>query len=116
MIKPVRTAIVALTLMATSLSFTNSAASSEIEGPEDENFVGRSLGGNVRKGPGLEYDAMQSVKEGTWLTIVRSSNVVMDDFDWFEVRFDDGTEGFMWGGVLCSNGQLLAGVYQQCVN
>lgn len=103
-------------VLAMSIGIAQPTIASENEGAEDENFVGRSLGGNLREGPGLEFDAMQSVGEGTWLTIVRSSDVVMDDYDWFEIRLDDGTDGFMWGGILCSNGQLLAGVYEQCTN
>lgn len=103
-------------LLASFLCSTPSIQAAEYESAADENFVGQSLGGNIRQGPGLEYDALHSVKQGTWLTIIRRSKVTMDDFDWFEVRFDDGIEGFMWGGILCSNGQLLAGVHTQCVN
>lgn len=115
--KPIfSTSLFSIMVLAACMGFSQPSGASQIEGLENENFVGRSLGGNVRKGPGLEFDAMQSVEEGTWLTIVRSSGVVMDGYDWFEVRFDDGMEGFMWGGILCSNGQLLTGVYEQCVN
>lgn len=108
--------LLSMMVLAISISASQPTTASENEGAEDENYVGRSLGGNVRKGPGLEFDAMQSVEEGAWLTIIRSSDVGMDGYDWFEVRFDDGSEGFMWGGILCSNGQLLAGLYEQCEN
>lgn len=76
--------------------------------------VGRSLGGNLRTGPGMQYDTVRGVAEGTWLTIRANSGVRFDGYDWFEVVLDDGTRGFQWGGIMCANGEPLAGTYSVC--
>nr|WP_321445866.1 SH3 domain-containing protein [uncultured Cohaesibacter sp.] len=78
------------------------------------NATGRSLGGRLRDGPGTNFKTVGSLAEGTWLTLVTNTGVVMDGYPWFEISTDDGRRAYQWGGILCSNGQLLNGVYEQC--
>ena len=78
------------------------------------NMVGQSLGGKLRSGPGTNYAQVSSVSEGTWLTILNNTGVRFDGFDWFEVVFDNGRRGFQWGGIMCSNGPRIEGIYASC--
>jgi hypothetical protein len=78
------------------------------------NMQGRSLGGKLRGGPGMNFAHVGSLAEGTWLTITKNSGVMFNGYAWFEVALDDGTRAYQWGGILCSNGQHLEGVYQVC--
>lgn len=78
------------------------------------NVQGQSLGGKLRQGPGLNFAQTGSLSEGTWITILANTGVHMDGYDWFEVATDSGQRGFQWGGIMCSNGQQLAGLFQSC--
>lgn len=82
--------------------------------PRDLNVQGRSLGGKLRGGPGTNHAQVGSLPEGSWITILRNSGVRMDGYDWFEVVADNGKRGFQWGGIMCSNGRQIAGIYQVC--
>lgn len=85
-------------------------------GPEQLNHVGQSLGGRLRAGPGTSYPQIGSLEEGTFLTILSNTGVSFDGYDWFEVVLDNGQHGFQWGGILCSNGGQLVGLYASCQN
>lgn len=78
------------------------------------NVQGQSLGGKLRGGPGTNYAQVGSLTEGTWVTILRNTGVRFDGYDWFEVATDRGQRGFQWGGIMCSNGQQISGIFQQC--
>lgn len=78
------------------------------------NVQGRALGGNMRNGPGTNFRKIGSASEGTPLTILTNTGVQFDGYDWFEVALDSGARGYIWGGILCSNGPQLAGLYQTC--
>jgi hypothetical protein len=77
------------------------------------NTPGRSLGGKVRSGPGTNFAAVGSLAEGASLTILSNAGVQFNGFDWFEISAGD-LRGFHWGGIMCSDGVGIAGVYQQC--
>ena len=78
------------------------------------NLPGLSLGGKLRDGPGLEFARVGSLAEGTPLTIVANTGVNFDGYDWFEIRTRSGQTAYQWGGIMCSEGQLTDGIYQQC--
>ena len=80
------------------------------------NVQGQSLGGKLRAGPGVNHRQVGSLVEGTFITIVSNSGVRFDGYDWFEVDAGNGRQGFQWGGIMCSNGQQIAGVFDQCRN
>ena len=81
---------------------------------EQLNIVGQSLGGRLRAGPGTNYRKTGSIREGTWLTILSNTGVRFDGYDWFEVVLDNGLRGFQWGGIMCSNGPKIAGIFASC--
>ncbi|MHA7773987.1 DUF4189 domain-containing protein [Roseibium sp. M-1] len=78
------------------------------------NVQGQSLGGKLRSGPGMNFGQSGSLDEGTWLTILNNTGVSMNGFDWFEVATDNGLRGYQWGGIMCSNGEQIQGIYQAC--
>src|SRR5690606_23929864 len=75
--------------------------------------TGQSLGGNVRAGPGTEFDDMGSLPGGAPLEILRHGGASFNGYDWFEIRSGD-LVGYQWGGIPCSGGTQPAGLFQQC--
>jgi hypothetical protein len=78
------------------------------------NHQGYSLGGKLRGGPGTNFSQTGSLAEGTGITILTNTGVRFDGYDWFEVVTDRGTRGYHWGGIMCSNGARLDGIYTDC--
>lgn len=76
--------------------------------------AGRSLGGRLRDGPGTNFGAVGSLAEDTPVTIVTNTGVQFDGYDWFEIRTANGMTAYQWGGIMCSEGQQIAGIYEQC--
>ncbi|MGY6707460.1 MAG: DUF4189 domain-containing protein [Rhizobiaceae bacterium] len=74
---------------------------------------GQSLGGNLRAGPGTQYERLDSLAEETLLMIDGNAGVAFDGYDWFEVSYG-GRRGYKWGGILCSEGEHVNGLYSQC--
>lgn len=73
---------------------------------------GRSLGGRLRAGPGLDFAQVGSLAENTPITILNATGVMMDGYEWFEVTSGRLT-GYHWGGIMCATGGR-AGVYASC--
>lgn len=82
-------------------------------GPGRLGRAGQSLGGNLRAGPGTEYDRLEGLTEGTPLTIEAFAGVLFDGYEWFEVTVGD-RRGYKWGGILCSEGNQLPGIFAEC--
>lgn len=78
------------------------------------NAAGRSLGGRLRSGPGTNFGTAGSLNEGAPVTILSNTGVRFDGYDWFEIRIASGFVAYQWGGIMCSEGQHLAGIYEQC--
>lgn len=93
-----------------------SAAKASISNETLLAYAGRSLGGKLRSGPGTNFNQIGSLPEGTWLTINTNSGVGFDGYDWFGVATDDGLQGYMWGGIMCSNGTRIEGIFERCYN
>jgi membrane-bound inhibitor of C-type lysozyme len=74
---------------------------------------GRSLGGKVRSGPGMDFPQVGSLAEGTRVKIHANAGVHFNGYDWFEIVTGD-VRGYQWGGIICSEGRLVPGVFQQC--
>lgn len=86
-----------------------------VDGTETQvDAPGRSLGGRLRSGPGTNFGAAGSLAEGTPVTIVTNTGVRFDGYDWFEIRTGNGVSAYQWGGIMCSEGQQIAGIYEQC--
>ncbi|WP_420408809.1 DUF4189 domain-containing protein [Hoeflea sp.] len=78
------------------------------------NMAGRSLGGRLRNGPGTNFSPAGSLAEGDPVTIVTNTGVRFDGYDWFEVRTPGGGSAYQWGGIMCSEGQMIEGIFEQC--
>lgn len=76
---------------------------------------GRSLGGKLRAGPGTNFKQVGSLAFRDQLVIVRNTNVGFDGYDWFEVNVG-GQIAYQWGGIMCSDGGVLPGIYDSCEN
>ena len=75
---------------------------------------GRSLGGSLRDGPGTNFTKIGSLTEGTWVTINMNTGVRMDGYDWFKISTDTGEVGYQWGGIMCSSGTQIQGIFEAC--
>lgn len=65
---------------------------------------GRSYGGKVRAGPGLDHAPVGTTRLGEPITLLERS-VRMDGHDWFRIRMANGRTGFQWGGLMCADGE-----------
>ena len=75
---------------------------------------GRSYGGLLRAGPGMQHPKLASVAEGERIRILEKTSEQLDDYTWFRVMTSHG-EGFQWGGLFCSDGpEPLEGVLTVC--
>lgn len=74
--------------------------------------TGRALGGNLRSKPSVESRKIGSIPEGTPL-IFLELGPMYDGYRWYEVQAN-GTRGYIWGGIACSDGLKINGVYQVC--
>ena len=78
------------------------------------NLAGRSLGGRLRNGPGTNFSPAGSLAENDPVTIVANTGVRFDGYDWFEVKVPGGSTAYQWGGIMCSEGQMIEGIFEQC--
>jgi len=74
---------------------------------------GLSSGGVVREGPGTNYPQIGSLVLGEPITIVRDTGISMNNYNWFEISWHGGA-AFHWGGIICSDGGSVPGIYQVC--
>lgn len=63
---------------------------------------GKSYGGKVRGGPGLQYQQVGSLREGDRIRILNGTGIMMNGYEWFQIRYGNGRTGFQWGGIMCS--------------
>ncbi|MEM8576057.1 MAG: SH3 domain-containing protein [Pseudomonadota bacterium] len=75
---------------------------------------GTSGGGIVRDGPGISYSRVGSLKQGDVISLLENAGQEMNGFPWFEVQTPDGTIGYQWGGILCSNNDPVSGAFGTC--
>jgi hypothetical protein len=79
-------------------AFSPAMASPDVDFPQP----GKSYGGKVRGGPGLQYQQVGSLREGDRIRIMTGTGVMMNGYEWFEIRYRNGRSGFQWGGIMCS--------------
>lgn len=72
---------------------------------------GRSYGGRLRAGPGLDFPQVGNLSEGAPVTLIRNTGISMHGYDWFLVDLEGR---YQWGGLLCSVGRHIPGVYAMC--
>jgi hypothetical protein len=73
-------------------------------------------GGVVRAGPGQNHDKVASLREGEEVVLMGPGVPVLpNDYPWFKIAFGDGqSEGYMWGGILCSTGVERPDLFKLC--
>ncbi len=98
--------IVAVCAMAMA---TPGRASPDVDFPQ----LGQSYGGKVRSGPGMQYRQVGSLREGDRITIVTGTGAMMNGYEWFEIRFQNGRVGYQWGGIMCSQNRY-PGILSVC--
>lgn len=78
-------------------------------------ILGRSYGGQVRSGPGTDFERLAGIPNRAPLAILRNTGVELNGYDWFEIQTSSGLIGYQWGGIICSGeGTQLDGLYQAC--
>ncbi|EAU40370.1 hypothetical protein FP2506_04050 [Fulvimarina pelagi HTCC2506] len=65
---------------------------------------GRSYGGVVRSGPGLNYPQIASTRLNDDITLLQRS-ARMDDYNWFQIRLSNGLVGYQFGGLFCAHSE-----------
>ncbi len=88
-------------------TFTTALALSCLAAPafaERLDLPGRSYGGKVRAGPGMQHPQVGSTGLNTDIMLVERSDR-MDDYDWFLIRLPNGATGYQWGGLMCAHGE-----------
>ncbi|MBL4627639.1 MAG: hypothetical protein JKY00_06320 [Roseicyclus sp.] len=73
-----------------------------------------SLGGNLRAGPGVEFADVGGLVQGTAITLLVNTGVVLDGYTWWEIEQANGEISFQWGGVICVPGGGVTGVLDRC--
>ncbi|WP_114521958.1 SH3 domain-containing protein [Altererythrobacter sp. ZODW24] len=68
-------------------------------------------GGNIRLGPGLQFDRIGSTLQGRSVTLLTRTDRMWLDMPWFKVRFSNGQIGYIAGGLLCSREPEIEGLF-----
>lgn len=84
-------------------------ASPDVDFPQP----GYSYGGKVRSGPGMQYSQVGSLREGDSILILNGTGSMMNGYEWFEIRYGNGRNGFQWGGIMCSQ-TAYATIFRVC--
>ncbi|MEM1388627.1 MAG: MliC family protein [Pseudomonadota bacterium] len=75
-------------------------------------ITGRSYGGRVRMGPGLEHRQITSTGLNTRIVLLQRA-AFMDGYDWFLIQLPNGNQGYQWGGLICAD-TGIGGVLTTC--
>ncbi|MGI9373619.1 MAG: hypothetical protein ACR2OJ_14095 [Hyphomicrobiales bacterium] len=75
---------------------------------------GASLGGKVRKSADITSQHVFSLAELAPISLLERQDKIWNGSPWFRIRTEDGRTGFQWGGIICSNNELIPGVYKTC--
>src|SRR6056297_629014 len=66
----------------------------------------RSLGGNIRRGPGLNHRVISNLPPGTPIQLYRRTKKFYAGYPWFEITYAD-RGAYMLGSLICSQGQRV---------
>lgn len=77
-------------------------------------LAGISWGGNLRAGPGTQFQDVGSLAEGAPITILEDTGVYFNGYSWFRVQTQTGQQAYQWGGIMCVPGQVVQGIYGNC--
>lgn len=74
-------------------------------------FGGFSFGGNLRAGPGTNFQDVGSTFNGQQLTLIADTGVNLNGYNWWVVQLPNGQQAHQWGGLLCAPNFLLNGIF-----
>ncbi|PVB62811.1 MliC family protein [Labrenzia sp. 011] len=86
-------------------------ASPDVDFPQP----GQSFGGKVRSGPGMQYQQVGSLHERDDILILNGTGVMMNGYEWFQIRYGRGQTGYQWGGLICSQKPYQT-IYKVCAH
>ena len=69
-----------------------------------------SLGGNLRAGPGTEFEDVGGLDAGTAIILQSDTGVAFNGYNWWQIGLPSGEIAFQWGGVICVPEGGVAGV------
>jgi hypothetical protein len=76
--------------------------------------AGRSCGGIMRKGPGMETAKVASLKAGAAISILEQVGAIDEQgYAWFKIK-TGGKTGYQWGGILSVATGQLSGAFVGC--
>ncbi len=82
------------------------------EAPTTQTVAAISLGGNLRSGPGTDFEDIGGLDEGAEITLLADTGVPLNGYNWWEIALPNGSTAFQWGGVICVPGGGVAGVIE----
>lgn len=73
-------------------------------GAGDPTFLAKGVsdGAGLRAGPGLDFPETGRTERGDTVDIVGGTGLLLNDFEWVEVRRGSDGAAYHWGGSLCS--------------
>lgn len=94
--------------------FTDGSIEEEFVALAQNGAYGKSYGSVVRSVPNLGDNKIDRLPENEPIYLLRNVGNNFDGYDWFEIEYSEGVKGFVWGGTMCSQDQLVIGVANQC--
>jgi len=76
--------------------------------------LARSVGGQMRAGPGADHPVLDQIAEGRTLYLASRTDDLTDGFPWFELYDPDGPAGYIWGAQICPGFEPLEGALPAC--
>lgn len=73
-----------------------------------------SWGGKVRKGPGVDFAQVGSLRNGDPVRLLEDTRVMMNGYPWHRISYQGGKIGYQWGGILCGFDTPIDGVHKIC--
>lgn len=72
--------------------------------------------GNIRAMPSASSEKIASFANRTNVAILKNTDEFMDGFFWYQVQLDDNRRGYIWGALLCYDGNEveLSATLRQC--
>lgn len=91
-----------------------SSGSGETSAAATQGIRAKSWGGVVRSGPGMDHQRLAGLAEGDPITLLERTDVEMNGYPWFKIRYGRNKTGYQWGGIICPIGKPLPGTFEVC--
>jgi len=80
----------------------------------EEPFTVKSHGGKIRSGPGTQFKQVGSLSRGGTVHVLAVTDVEMDDFLWYRIRYGKGYEGYVLGALICAKEYWVEKIHHHC--